>query len=146
MLCSGEKTKLIIVSTKEQRNSKLEGKTMHVKVGDNTILESTDEKLLGITMSNNLSWNTYLYGNKKTGSEKLIGLIPKLSQRIGMLSKIDRYVSRKQFKMMCDGLRGVPTGGVWGGATPPHFFQNTELVGIFTSLSASVRIFTSLMH
>ena len=30
--------------------------------------------------------------------------------------------------------RGLPTGGVWG--------CNTELVGIFTNLSDSVRIFT----
>ena len=42
---------------------------------DKVIKESSAEKLLGVEMSNNLSWNTYLYGNKLTGKEKVAGLI-----------------------------------------------------------------------
>ena len=57
--------------------------------------ESSDEKLLGIMMS----WNTYLYENKLTGKDKVIGLIPKLSQRVGMQSKLNRYMTRDQFKL-----------------------------------------------
>jgi len=64
MLCSGEKTKLLIVSTRELRNSKLEGKTFRIDVGNKSVEETSDEKLHGITMSTNLSWNAYLYGNE----------------------------------------------------------------------------------
>ena len=53
MLCSGEKTKLLIVSTRELRNSKLEGKTFKINIGNKFVEETSDEKLLGITMSNN---------------------------------------------------------------------------------------------
>ena len=55
-------------------------------------------------MSNNLSWNVYLFGNQQTGTQKVVGLIPKLSQRIGMLMKLKRFMDSKQFKMTCDGL------------------------------------------
>ena len=99
MLCSGEKTKLLIVSTKEQRNLKLHGRPIRIHVGNNIIQETKEEKLLGITMSNTLTWNTYLYGNQQSG-----GLLSKLSQRIGMLTRLNCYMSGKQFKMMCDGL------------------------------------------
>ena len=99
MLCSGEKFKLLIVSTKEQRNIKLQGRSIRINVGNNIVEESKEEKLLGITMSNTLSWNAYLYGGQQT-----VGLVSKLSQRIGMLTRLKKYMSRKQYKNMCDGL------------------------------------------
>ena len=104
MLCSGDKTKLLLVGTMGLKKSKLENRTLTVKVGENLVEETSDEKLLGILMSNSLSWNKYLYGNKKQGKEKVIGLIPKLSQRVGMLSKLNRYMTREQFKQTSDGI------------------------------------------
>ena len=44
MLCSGEKTKLLIVATKEQRNIKLSGKQFRINVGNITIEETNSEK------------------------------------------------------------------------------------------------------
>ena len=104
MLCSGDKTKLLVVGSMGLKKSKLENRTLTVKVGENLVEETSDEKLLGILMSNSLSWNKYLYGNKKQGKEKVIGLIPKLSQRVGMLSKLNRYMTREQFKQTSDGI------------------------------------------
>ena len=104
ILCSGDKTKLLIVGTKGLKKSRLENRKLKVKVGDNLVEESSDEKLLGIMMSNNFSWNTYLYGNKLSGKDKVIGLIPKLSQRVGMLGKLNRYMSRDQFKLASEGI------------------------------------------
>ena len=104
MLCSGDKTKLLIVGTKGLKKSRLENRKLKVKVGENLVEESSDEKLLGIMMSNNLSWNTYLYGNKLSGKDKIIGLIPKLSQSVGMLGKLNRYMSRDQFKLASEGI------------------------------------------
>ena len=104
MLCSGEKTKLLIVSTREQRVTKIQEKTISINVCNKVIEESKEEKLLGILMSNIMTWTSYLYGNKLTGKDKILGLIPKLSQRVGMLTRLNKYLSRKQFKAACDGL------------------------------------------
>ena len=104
MLCSGDKTKLLIVGTRGLKKSKLEGKILKVKVGDNVVEETKDEKLLGVLMSNNYSWNSHLYGNGKEGKDKVMGLIPKLSQRVGMLGKLNRYMSREQFRTTSDGI------------------------------------------
>ena len=72
MACSGEKTKLLVISTKEMREAKLSlnNKIIKVEVCEKSVTESSDEKLLGLIISNNLSWKTYLYGNNKMGSEK----------------------------------------------------------------------------
>jgi hypothetical protein len=104
MLCSGDKTKLLIVSTRDQRSAKLQGKTIKVNVCNKVIEETKDEKLLGILMSNNLSWNSHLYGNKLTGKDRVQGLLPKLSQRVGMLGKLNKFMTRSQFSSACDGL------------------------------------------
>ena len=104
MLCSGEKTTLLIIATREQRAIKLHDKVLSVTVCNKVIEETKDEKLLGILMSNNLTWNSYLYGNKLSGKDKIVGLLPKLSQRVGMLGKLNKFMTRIQFRSACDGL------------------------------------------
>ena len=104
MLCSGDKTKLLIVSTREQRTSKLNDKKISITVCNKVTEESEDEKLLGILMSNNMTWNAYLYGNKMTSKDKIVGLLPKLSQKVGMLSKLNKFMTRSQFRLTCEGL------------------------------------------
>ena len=55
-------------------------------------------------MSNNLTWSSYLYGNKLSGKDKIVGLDQKLSQRVGMLGRLNKYMSRSLFRSSCDGL------------------------------------------
>ena len=76
MICSGEKTKLLVVGTRELRSKRLEtmNKKLTARVCGQEIIESDDEKLLGMIVSNNLTWNTHLYGNNLQGKEKLDGL------------------------------------------------------------------------
>ena len=93
-----------MLGTNELKSSKLAHRVMKVKVDEKVVEETKDEKLLGILMSNNLSWNSYLYGNKLTGKDKIIGLIPKLSQRVGILGKLNKYMTREQSKLTCDGI------------------------------------------
>ena len=50
-----EKTKLLIVSTREQRATKLSDTTITINVCNKVIEESKDEKLLGILMSKYLT-------------------------------------------------------------------------------------------
>ena len=101
MLYSAEKTKLLIISTKEQRTAHLQ-EVFRIKVGDKNIQETKDEVLLGITITNDMTWKSYLYG--QYGNQKKNGLIPKLSQRVGMLAKLSKFMSPGQFKSVCDGL------------------------------------------
>ena len=67
IICSAAKTKLLVVCTKELRDSKIGNRELQVRVGNQIIKESTNERLLGVTMSNNMSWNVFLHGNKLTG-------------------------------------------------------------------------------
>ena len=123
MICSGDKTKLLVVATKELRAARLENidKKLVVKVGDKNVVESKDDKLLGMIMSNDLTWHTNLYGNKLKGKDKLVGLVPQLSQRVGLLYKQGKVMSKRQLQMTCSGifefklLYGLPIfSNVWG--------------------------------
>ena len=61
MVCSGEKTKLLIIGTKKLRQSKLinQNRDMSIMVCGHKINESRSEKLLGLVISNHLKWNLY---------------------------------------------------------------------------------------
>ena len=105
MVCSASKTKLLVVSTKELRDSKLQGVDVSVKVDDKFIHESSHEKLLGITMSNNMSWNVFLYGSKNdAGTYRSEGLMSQLSKRIGMIKAVSKYMNRSQLNSVINGL------------------------------------------
>lgn len=126
MICSGEKTKLLIMSTKELRLSKLDSinKSLEVKVCNKIVKESTSERLLGLTIQNDLSWTAHLYGNGLSGKDKTIGLLSQLSQRIGILKKVKPFMKPKQFNSVSNGLftskmtYGIQVfGNVWGTKT-----------------------------
>lgn len=85
------------------------------------IEETSDEKLLGIIMSRNMTWNTHLYGNKKTGKDKIQGLVPQLSQRVGLISQLSKVMTTTQLKTTISGiftsklLYGIQlVSNVWG--------------------------------
>ena len=66
MVCSGEKTKLLIIGTKDQKRNLIEDE-VEIKVCDKTVKVSPSEKLLGLVVNGELKG--YLYGetwrNKK---------------------------------------------------------------------------------
>ena len=75
-----------------------------VNVCGKVVSESVDEKLLGVVISNDLTWHTHLYGNNLTGDDKLVGLITQLSKRVGILTKLSKILNPFQFFRVCDGL------------------------------------------
>ena len=85
LVCSGEKTKLLVISTAELRQSRMTSKNISLKitVAGHEVMESTSEKLLGMIVNNKLTWHDHLYGN-----EQHPGLVTKLSQRAGILKKL----------------------------------------------------------
>ena len=80
------------------------GIEIKVQVGNNTVKESKSEKLLGLIVSNDLTWKNYLYGEtwRPKAADNFKGLIPKLSQRIGLLKQLRKKMSLDKFKMISD--------------------------------------------
>ena len=118
MVVSSEKTKLMIVSTAANRASKLtpNNLSLSVTICGETKHETKSEKLLGITMNNLLNWKNHLYGD-----EENLGLVKELSQRIGMLRQVRKYVNTATFRLILNGMftskliYGITIyGGVWG--------------------------------
>ena len=87
-----------------------------VNICEEDIEESSSEKLLGIVISNTLTWKHQLYGDEENQ-----GLIPALSQRIGMLKKLRKFVPDRKFSQLVASLLTSKLsyclnvfGGVWG--------------------------------
>ena len=60
MCVAGDKSKLLIVGTRELRASRLQNE-IAIMVDGNEITESTSEKLLGVTVNNMMTWKEHLY-------------------------------------------------------------------------------------
>ena len=125
MACAGDKTKLLVIGTRQLRAAKLKEPVEKLRVMVCGIeIESTDsEKLLGLTISSEMSWKPYLYGESWRIPEKdnLPGLLPQLSQRVGMLRKLSKLVPKPKFEILCQGIFDSKVlyclqvfGNVWG--------------------------------
>ena len=101
MVCSGKKTKLLIVGTKEMRKSKLEDYNTIIKINvdGHEVVESESERLLGVLINNKMTWEHHLYGN-----DDHKGLIPKLSQRSTIIWKLAKIMPKKRLKMISEGI------------------------------------------
>ena len=98
MCVAGDKSKLLIVGTRELRASRLHNE-ISITVDGNEITESTSEKLLGVTVNNMMTWKEHLYGDAEN-----MGLISQLKQRVGTLKRLSRYTSRKSLRMLASGI------------------------------------------
>ena len=85
LVCSGSKTKLLVIGTRELRRKRLESQNvkLQVNVAGHRIEESSSEKLLGLIINNTMTWQDHLHGNKENK-----GLLSKLSQRAGLIRKL----------------------------------------------------------
>ena len=101
LVCSGSKTKLLIVGTKELRKSKLQNpnKVIEIVVDGHRVRESESERLLGIIVNNTMTWENHLYGN-----EEHKGLITKLSQRAGIIRRLSLIMPKERLKTFAEGI------------------------------------------
>ena len=101
MVCSGKKTKLLIVGTKDLRRSKLTKRDIEIQitVDGHVVKESESERLLGVLVNNVMTWEHHLYGNKEYK-----GLIPKLSNRATLVWKLSSMMPQKRLKMIAEGI------------------------------------------
>ena len=104
MVCAGTKTKLLVIGTTQLRKSRFEHQNMEVNVCGASIKDCKSEKLLGLTVNNQLSWKEYLHGEKWREEDNSTGLISQLSQRAGILSKLVHLMPTQRFRLFCNGI------------------------------------------
>ena len=100
MCVAGEKSKLMIIGTKELRKKKLSDQIQSILVDGKVVVESKSEKLLGVVMNNTMTWQEHLHGEDWREEDNFQGLIPQLSQRLGLLRKLSSFSSKKKLKML----------------------------------------------
>ena len=115
MVCSSEKTKLLIIGTNANRKLKLDrfNKKLRINICGELKEESESEKLLGVWVNNTLTWKDPIFGNEEES-----GLIKQLSKRIGILKKLRPLMSDKKFQQAVAGLftsKLIYCITVWGG-------------------------------
>ena len=98
MCVAGDKSKLLIVGTRELRATRLRNE-ITLEVDGNEITESKTEKLLGVTVNSMMTWKEHLYGDAESQ-----GLISQLKQRVGTLKRLSKYTSKDCLKMLVNGL------------------------------------------
>ena len=106
MVVAGDKTKLVVIGTKELRSRKLGDRKLEVEVDGKLVQESPSEKLLGVILNNQMTWKEHLYGEtwRKPETENSAGLISQLSQRVGILRKLSAFASKKKLRMLVSGM------------------------------------------
>ena len=103
MVLSEAKAKLMISSTNALRRVHHEEVT--VKVKNKTINESKSEKILGIIVSNNLTWKHHFYGEtEKSKEERTEGLLMNLSKRVGIFKKVAKYANGRVLRSLAQGI------------------------------------------
>ena len=98
LVCSGGKTKLLIIGTKELRRSRIKQK-ISINVAGHIVEETQSEKLLGLVINNTMTWTNHLHG-----SEEHKGLLPKLSQRAGIIRKLTKVMPPDRLRMVANGV------------------------------------------
>ena len=68
-------------------------------VDNKEVSESLCEKLLGVTVNNELTWKAHLYGDANNE-----GLITQLSKRVGIMSKLSKHVDKTRIKQFAAGI------------------------------------------
>ena len=123
MVCSGDKTKLFVIGTSQLRKSRLIDKDIIIKINvcGQTVTESSSKKLLGLIVNNKQTWKDYLYGEQWRDRGNAPGLIPQLSQRVGLLKRVVHLMPPKRFNTICQGIFYSKmlyclqvVGNVWG--------------------------------
>mgnify|MGYP003313496121 CR=1 FL=1 len=106
MVCAGDKTKLLVIGTKQLRQSKIisQRKNIVVQVCGNRVETSHSEKLLGVIVNEELNWKEHLYGEQWRQEDNAPGLIPQLSKRVGLLTKLSNRLSPEGFNSVSNGL------------------------------------------
>ena len=114
MICSSEKTKLLVIGTAANLKSKIKNQNLALEVNVCGVekAESSSEKLLGVLVNNTATFKNHLYGDTDNK-----GLLKELSIRVGMLRRLKKYMPVNKLKTVMEGMSGsklVYRITVWG--------------------------------
>ena len=98
MVVAPSKTKLIISSTPELRAVRLPDQPLSIRVGSRVVEATQSEKLLGIILSQDMSWKTHLWGESWREEKNQQGVFPQLIRRLGMLKVLSKTCSKEKLK------------------------------------------------
>ena len=105
MCVAGQKSKLLIIGTKELRKKRLGDRVQSILVDGKVVMETKSEKLLGVILNNHLTWHDHLHGETwRPDGENSPGLIPQLAQRVGILRRLSSFTSKKRLRGIAAGL------------------------------------------
>ena len=101
MICSSDKTKLLIVGTNANRTDKLSKRDLSLKVNvcGEVKKETTSEKLLGVVVNNTATFKHHFYGDEENA-----GLMTQLSTRVNMLKRLKKFLSTPRLKLVMEGM------------------------------------------
>ena len=96
LILNSNKTHLMVM-TSAKKHSTHQNFGIVLDTGSETILPQSEEKLLGVVVSNSLTWNKHIRDSDKS-------LIRTLTSRINALSKVCQYTNFKTRKMVANGI------------------------------------------
>ena len=96
MVIAPTETKLIIIATPELRAARCRGVNFSIKVGDHITPATQSEKLLGVIVSQDLTWHDHLWVETWRDNKNHPGIIPHLIKRLGLLRHLGRLSSRNK--------------------------------------------------
>ena len=103
MVISEKKTKLMVSCTRALRM--VNNTPVKVNVKGKVIEETYSEKILGIIVSNDLSWRHQFFGEpEKAKDERTEGLLTTLSKRLGIFRGVARYARGVTLRTLANGL------------------------------------------
>ena len=121
MIISPEKSKLIVSMTRELRAARHPNINISININGTVIPATPSEKLLGITISQDMTWGPYLWGETWRNENNHKGLIPALLQRLALLRHLTPYSSKTKMRSFVPALLtskiryALPLyGSVWG--------------------------------
>lgn len=98
MVIAPDKSKLILSMTRELRAVRHPNLNISIQVNNTTIPATPSEKLLGIVISQDLSWTPYLWGEVWRQKNNHQGLVPTLIQRLALLCHLEKYSSKAMMR------------------------------------------------
>ena len=104
LVCSGGKTKLLIVATPALRLARIGNQSFNITVCGNVVKESDCERILGIIFNNKFTWWNHLFGDNSDPNKPVPGLVSQLSKRVGMLCKLSRILPKDGFITIVNGI------------------------------------------
>ena len=104
MVISPGKTKLLVTALPDLRRKRCRDFVFSVAVGGHTVHASRSEKLLGIVLSEDLTWSPHLWGESWRTEKNWPGVISQLTQRLGLLKHLAKSSSPGKLKGFVHGL------------------------------------------